>query len=564
MKIELSHLIAKFTGLSLEEVLVSLEKPPSADMGDVAFPCFMLAKELKKFPAVIAKKLSDSIAQFPEVNAVIDKIDVIGGYVNFHFNKEKFAELIFKEIFDSGDRYGTNEFGKKKKVIIEMSSPNIAKQFGIGHLRSTIIGEALSRIYKANGYEVIKINYLGDWGTQFGKLIYGFKKWGDEQKFKRNPIAHLQELYVKTNLEINEEIENASRNYFKLMEEGDEEILNLWRKIKDYSISEFNKIYDLLGVSFDVIAGESEYNKSAQKLVDVLLKNGIAQKSRGSIIVDLESKGKSVAILRKSDGTTTYLARDIAAAIDRKTRYDFDIMIYEVGAEQKLHFQQLFTILGKMGYEWSRNLKHISHGLYLGKSGRKLSTREGTSVEMRDIWDYAFNKIVNEMQKRQSYSLNEDDRVRAEKITHAALIYADLGNYRENNIKYDLDAIVAIEGNTGPYLLYSYARCRSILRKLNYQKPQDPLLIKPTDEEYAMISKFSEYPEIVRRARDNDDPSLIAKYSMDLANEFNSFYTKCRVWGSVREKYRAQLIEVYSNILKNALNLIGIDVVEKI
>ncbi|MEM5777908.1 MAG: arginine--tRNA ligase [Candidatus Aenigmatarchaeota archaeon] len=564
MKTALSSIIAKSTGLPCEVILASLERPPTKYKGDIAFPCFTLAKGLKKSPTVIAKNLADSIAQFPEVYAVLDKIEAVGGYVNFHFNKEKFSEVILKEIFEAGDHYGTNKSGKNKKVIIEMSSPNIAKPFGIGHLRSTIIGESLSRIYKANGYKVIKINYLGDWGTQFGKLIYGLSKWGNEKKLKSNPIDYLQELYVKTHLEIDEGIENASRNYFKLMEEGDEGILRLWRKIKKYSISEFEKIYDLLNISFDVVEGESEYNESAQQFVTILLRKGIARKSEGSIIVDLQKEGKSVAILRKSDGTTTYLARDIAAAINRRKKYEFDSMIYEVGAEQKLHFEQLFAILEKMGYQWSHKLKHVSHGLYLGKDGKKLSTRQGTNVKIKDIWDYAFNKVIYEMQKRQNSPFGEDEKERAKKITRAALIYTDLGSYRENNIKYDLDSMISTEGNTGPYLLYSYARSKSILKKLKYQKPQKIFLIKPTNEEYLLISKFSEYPEIVQEAKNNDDPSLIAKYSIELANEFNSFYEKYRIYGSDREAYRAQLVNFYSSILKNALNLIGIETIEKI
>ncbi len=563
IKMELSDLISKHTGLPIKDVASAMSKPPSLDVGDIAFPCFSLAKTQKKSPKVIAKEIKKYFEKLVEKPEIIDKIESVGGYVNFYFDRELFSKQIFKAVCDKADDYGTNKSGKGKKVVIEMSSPNIAKPFGIGHLRSTIIGESLSRIYVANGYKTVKINYLGDWGTHFGKLIYGIKKWGNSSKLKKDPINHLQELYIKTNLEINDEIEAASRDYFRLMEKGDKEILSIWRRIRKHSIKEFNKVYDLLGISFDMVYSESEYNKEGQEIVKKLLKKKIAKESEGSIIVDLKNEGKSVGILRKSDGTTIYLSRDIAAAIDRKKRYKFDEMIYEVGSEQKLHFQQLSSVLSKMGYKWSPQLKHIAHGLYLGKDGKKLSTRQGSSVKIKDIWNYTFDKVTSELKKRQKTPLNKGDLERAKKITLAAIVYGDISNHREKNIKYDLDAIVSMEGDTGPYLLYSYARCKSILRKLNYKRPKNPLIAKPTDKEYKLISKFSEFSEVVLKSRINDDPSIIAKYSMDLAKEFNSFYTQCRVKGSSREEYRAQLIDMYSSVLKNSLNFTGIDTVER-
>ncbi|MBI4155532.1 arginine--tRNA ligase [Candidatus Woesearchaeota archaeon] len=563
IKMELSSLISKYTELPKKDIASAMSKPPSLNMGDVAFPCFNLARIQKKSPKVIAKEMAESLEKLVEKPKIIDKIEAVGGYVNFYFNREIFSEQIYRRIFDNEYTYGVNESGEGKKVVIEMSSPNIAKSFGIGHLRSTIIGEALSRIYAANGYKTIKINYLGDWGTQFGKLIYGLKKWGDLSKLEEDPINYLQDLYIKTNLEINEDVESASKNYFRLMEEGDKEILSIWKKIREYSIKEFNKVYDLLGISFDLVSGESEYSKRGQEIVEELLKRGIAKESKGSIIIDLESEGKSVGILRKSDGTTIYLSRDLAAAVDRKKRYGFDEMIYEVGSEQKLHFQQLFSILDKMGYKWNHQLRHIAHGLYLGKDGKKLSTRQGSSIKMGEIWKYTFDKVTSELRKRQETLLNDEDLEKAKKITRAAIVYGDISNFRENDIKYDLDTIVSMEGDTGPYLLYSYARCKSILRKLSYERPKNPLIIKPTDKEYRLVSKFSEFPEIVLKSRINDDPSTIAKYSMDLAKEFNSFYTQCKVKGSNREEYRAQLIDMYSSVLKNSLNLIGIETVER-
>lgn len=558
---ELAQLIARI-GFSVEEILSILEPPPSIDMGDIALPCFGLGKTRSKTPTALAKEIADFVTNLSEAKALVDRVEAVGGYVNLYFNKEKFSEQVLADVFRSDNRYGSNESGKGKKVIIEMSSPNIAKSFGIGHLRSTIIGEALSRIYRANGFQVIKINYLGDWGTQFGKLIYGFKEWGNDTELAKKPIDYLQDLYIKTNLEINEEIEATSRGYLKLMEEGDEEVLKLWHRVKKYSLVEFNRIYDLLGVSFDITTGESEYKESGKEIAHELLKNRIAKESEGAIVVDLEDSGNSVGMLIKSDGTSTYLSRDIAAAIKRNNEYEFDEMIYEVGSEQELHFQQMFTILKKMGYEWASHLKHVSHGLYLGKDGGKLSTRQGTSIKMMDIWDHVYSKIINELKTRGSV-LDKNDLERAKKISRAAIIYADLNSHRESNIKYDLDSIVATDGNTGPYLLYSYARSRSILSVLNYTRPQKPVVAKPEHEEYQIISRLSEFSRAVLKARVEDDPSIIAKYSMNLARELSSFYERCRVKGSSREKYRSYIIDAYSCVLRISLNLIGIDVVER-
>jgi arginyl-tRNA synthetase len=553
LKLKIIDFITEISGLSSEEALIRLRKTPSIEFGEISFLPFGLSYK----PVDLLNKFHYSIKKFPEINIFVDDIKIVNGYINFYLNKEKTSELILKEIFEAGYLYGFNNSGKGKTVIIEMSSPNIAKEFGIGHLRSTIIGESLSRIYKANGYKVIKINYLGDWGTNIGKVIYGFKKWGDEAKLEEKSISYFQELYVRANLEMNEETEKEIRKYFSLLEKGDRKLIKIWKKIKELSLKKFNEIYNLLGVNFDVISGESEYQRSAHKLIETLLKRGIAQQSRGSIIVDLQKENLGVAILRKSDGTTTYLARDLAAAIERKRRFKFYKMIYEVGAEQKLHFQQLFTILEKMGYEWSKNLKHVSHGLYLGETGGKLSTREGTNVSIKNIWNYIFNIVSNRM----GDNFNEEI---ANKITRAAIFYADLKHYREDNIKYDLEAITNLEGNTGPYLLYSYARCASILRKANFSNiNKKPIIIKPTNEEYSLIFKFSEYPEIVKKSAGNDDPSLVAKYSYELSKEFNSFYEKCKIIGSRRKDYRLQLIYLFSRIFKNSLNLLGIDTVEQ-
>ena len=545
---ELSTLIK----LSREDIERALEVPPSQELGDFAFPCFSLAKVLKKNPVEIAKDISSKIK-----NPAFEKVESHGPYINFFLNNQKVTFDILKDILKQGDKYGSSKQGAGKKVVLDMSSPNIAKPFGIGHLRSTIIGNSISKIYSFLGYKTTKINYLGDWGTQFGKLIVGYKKFGDAKKLKKEPIKHLLELYVKGN---SEEYDQEARDWFKKLEDGDKEALRLWKLFKNMSIKEFSNIYDLMNIKFDVISGESLYNKKMDETVKELREKGLLVKSEGAEGVDLEKYNLGFCLIRKSDGATLYATRDLTAAIDRFNKYHFNRMIYEVGQEQKLHFQQLFKVLELMGYSWAKNCTHVSHGLYLDKDGKKFSTREGKTVFMEDILTETISLAREEISKREKLSKNELEK-RAKIIAIAAIFYGDLKNNRVNDMTFDIGKFISFEGNTGPYLLYTYARAKSILRKAKY-KPKSGIS-GVGDKEKSLALLLSRFPEIINHSCKELSPAIIANYAFEISQKFNEFYHSEQVIGSENEQLRLTLVDCFSQVLKNSLSLLGIEALEK-
>ena len=381
--------------LAEEDLIKFIEIPPSQDMGDFAFPCFFLAKQMKMSPQEIAlnirKNIDDNIEEFEDIQTK-------GPYVNFFVNRKELAKLLIEEILKQKDEFGKNNFGAGKKIVVEFSSPNIAKPFGIGHLRSTIIGNSISKISEFNGYSVVKVNYLGDWGTQFGKLILAFNKWGENSKFKKNPIKHLYELYVKINKKIYEE---KARNEFLKLEQGDETNVELWRKFKEVSLEEFKKIYSQLGVNFDLYLGESMYEDKMKEVIKILKDKKLLEKSEGAEVVNLEKYNLGVVLIQKSDGATLYATRDLASAISRFENLKFDRMFYEVGQEQILHFKQIFKILELMGYPWAKECVHIYHGLYLDEDGKKFATRKGKTIFMEDILKETISLASKEIKKRE-------------------------------------------------------------------------------------------------------------------------------------------------------------------
>lgn len=535
---------------SREEIEKLIEIPPQREMGDYAFPCFSLSKIEKKSPVEIANKLAIKMNKNLPIEIV--RIEDKSAYINFFINDKIFAEKVLKEAIKKN--YGKTKEGIGKKIVIDLSSPNIAKPFGIGHLRSTIIGNSISNIAEFLGYKTIKINYLGDWGTQFGKLIVGFNKWGDEKKLKNNPINHLLEIYVKAN---SEEYEQEARDEFKKLENGDEKNLLLWKKFRDLSLKEFDKIYSFLGVKFDVISGESLYNDKMENIVKKLEKKKLLTESDGAQIVDLKNENLGVVLIKKNDGASLYATRDLTAAIDRYENYKFDKMIYEVGQEQKLHFKQIFRVLKLLGYNFSDKCIHVAHGLYLDENGKKFATRKGKTVMMKDIIDEAIS-IAKQKIKDRGDSISEIDLdYRANFVALSAIVYGDLKNYRENDIVFDVDKFLEFEGNTGPYLLYSYARASSILRKIK-NKNTDSEIYDLTKEENALIFKINDFPSIVKKAYDSLSPNIIANYSFELAQLFNEFYHASPVIGSKEESFRLRLIEIFRNVMKLSLNLIGI------
>ncbi len=426
---------------SEEEIERLIETPPSQEMGDYAFPCFSLAEELKDEPHLIALKLKAEIGNYPQTE--LDDIQTAGPYINFFLDRKDMARQVVWEAINFEEKYGRGEIGKKKKIVVEYSSPNIAKPFGIGHLRSTIIGNAIANLCEFQGFKVKRINYLGDWGTQFGKLAYGYKKFGKESALKKNPIKHLLEIYIKVNR--SEKNEDPSREAFKKMEGGDKELLLLWRIFKDLSLEEFEKLYKRMGIKFDEYEGESDYKRKTKLVVKELESKGLLKKSEGALIVDLEKENLGVCIIQKSDGASTYAARDIAAAISRYKKYKFNKMIYEVGQEQKLHFKQVFKILELMGYGWAKDCIHIDHGLYLGKDKKKFATRKGKTIFMEDILDQTHKLAAKEIKKRFPKLEKREIEERAEKVAIASIFYGDLKNTRTNNIVFDLDRFVSFE-----------------------------------------------------------------------------------------------------------------------
>lgn len=560
MKEKIISLLSKEVPLKKEEIKNLLEVPPKPEMGDYALPCFTLAKKLKKSPLAISEELTEKIRKnLGKQSKEISSVDFQSAYINFFLNKKILAEKVLKE--SSKQNFGKSNIGKNKQVVIDMSSPNIAKPFGIGHLRSTIIGNSLGEISKMCGYKVKKINYLGDWGTQFGKLIFAYKKWGEEKKLKNNPIKHLQELYVKANSE--EEYDEPSRKEFQKLEQGEKENLDLWRKFKKLSLEEFNQIYKTLGVKFDTISGESKYNGKMKSVVKKLRDKKILKKDDGAEIVNLEEKNLGVALIQKSDGTSLYTTRDLAAAIERQKEYKFDKLIYETGQEQKLHFKQVFEILKMLGFKWANDCEHVSHGLYLDKDGKKFATRKGKTIYMKDILEETIEKAKKNLKERSTKLSEKELQKRAHKIALAAIFYGDLKNSRENNIIFDLDRFLSFEGDTGPYLLYSYARASSITRKTKDGKIEKEELLELKPEEVSLIKQIQSFPEIVEKAYKELSPSIIANYSFELSQKFNEFYHACPVLGGIEENFRLKLVESFRKTLKKSLALLGIDVLEE-
>src|SRR3989338_7579577 len=556
MKNKVIAALAKFADLEKEEISSLIETPPDSKLGDYSFPCFVLAKKFKKSPAEIAKDVSKKI----KLGKDFEKIESIGPYINFFLNRNILAEETLKQIQKQKDKFGSSKGGEDKAIAIDMSSPNIAKPFGIGHLRSTIIGNSIANICNFRGYKTIKINYLGDWGTQFGKLIVGYKKWGDPKKLQKEPINHLLDLYVKVNAD--EKLEDASRAAFKKLEDGDKEYLKLWKLFRALSLKEFDKIYELLDIKFDVISGESEYNTKMASIVEELKNKNLLDKSEGALVVNLEKYGMGVCLIKKSDGATLYATRDITAAIDRQKKYRFERMFYDVGSEQKLHFNQFFKVLELMGYKWAKNLTHIDHGLYLGEDGKKFATRKGKTVFMSDVLHETLELAEKELKSR--YKLSEKElETRSKEIARAAIFYGDLKNYRSNDIVFDIDRFLSFEGDTGPYLLYTYARARSILEKSKYNKNKSYTISNLDDLEKHLILQLGNFPEVILHAYNHLTPHVIANYAFQLAQTFNEFYHKTKIIGSENEQFGLVLVDSFSQVLKNALNLLGISVIEK-
>ena len=553
-----SELAKVIEGLDQETILNLLEQPKSSDLGDIAFPAFSLAKIERKAPQAIAADIAEKIDA-----SHFEKVVATGPYVNFFLDKSKISDHVIKSVIEAGADYGQQDEGHGGNITIDLSSPNIAKPFSVGHLRSTVIGDALSNIFRKMGYNTIKINHLGDWGKQFGLLMVAYKKWGSKEAVEANPIDELLKLYVRINAEIENDpaLDEEGRLWFKKLEDGDPEATELWQWFRDESLVEFNRIYKLLGVEFDSLNGEAFYNDKMDEGVQILEDKGLLKESKGASIVELDDVNLPPAMIKKSDGATLYITRDIATAIYRARTYNFVKNIYAVGQEQSNHFRQLKAVLKKMGFDWSDDMVHVDFGL-VTKNRQKLSTRKGNIILLEPTLQEAISRAKAQIEEKNPELENKEEVAHA--VGVGAVKFYDLKTDRRNGYDFDLEAMVSFEGETGPYVQYAYARIQSILRKANFTPSADATYSLSDPESWEIIKLLQDFARVVKRAAENYDPSLIAKYAINLAQAFNKYYAHTRILDESPER-DSRLALSYSTavVLKEALRLLGVDAPEK-
>ena len=553
-----SELAKVIDSLDQDAILNLLEQPKSSDLGDIAFPAFSLAKVERKAPQAIAADIAEKIDQ-----SAFEKVVATGPYVNFFLDKSKISDQVIKSVIEAGADYGQQDEGHGQNITIDLSSPNIAKPFSVGHLRSTVIGDALSNIFRKMGYNTIKINHLGDWGKQFGLLMVAYKKWGSKEAVEANPIDELLKLYVRINAEIENdpELDDEGRLWFKKLEDGDPEATELWQWFRDESLVEFNRIYKLLGVEFDSLNGEAFYNDKMDEAVQILEEKGLLKESKGASIVELDDVNLPPAMIKKSDGATLYITRDIATAIYRARTYNFVKNIYAVGQEQSNHFRQLKAVLKKMGFDWSDDMVHVDFGL-VTKNRQKLSTRKGNIILLEPTLQEAISRAKAQIEEKNPELENKEEVAHA--VGVGAVKFYDLKTDRRNGYDFDLEAMVSFEGETGPYVQYAYARIQSILRKANFTPSADATYSLSDPESWEIIKLLQDFSRVVKRAAENYDPSLIAKYAINLAQAFNKYYAHTRILDESPER-ESRLALSYSTavVLKEALRLLGVDAPEK-
>ena len=553
-----SELAKVIEGLDQETILNLLEQPKSSDLGDIAFPAFSLAKIERKAPQAIAADIAEKIDA-----SHFEKVVSTGPYVNFFLDKSQISDQVIKAVIQAGADYGQQDEGHGGNITIDLSSPNIAKPFSVGHLRSTVIGDAISNIYKKMGYNTIKINHLGDWGKQFGLLMVAYKKWGSKEAVEANPIDELLKLYVRINAEIENDpaLDEEGRLWFKKLEDGDPEATELWQWFRDESLVEFNRIYKLLGVEFDSLNGEAFYNDKMDEAVQILEEKGLLKESKGASIVELDDVNLPPAMIKKSDGATLYITRDIATAIYRARTYNFVKNIYAVGQEQSNHFRQLKAVLKKMGFDWSDDMIHVDFGL-VTKNRQKLSTRKGNIILLEPTLQEAISRAKAQIEEKNPELENKEEVAHA--VGVGAVKFYDLKTDRRNGYDFDLEAMVSFEGETGPYVQYAYARIQSILRKANFTPSADATYSLSDPESWEIIKLLQDFARVVKRAAENYDPSLIAKYAINLAQAFNKYYAHTRILDESPER-DSRLALSYSTavVLKEALRLLGVDAPEK-
>lgn len=564
-KSKISEQIAKATNIPQEEIEKYIEIPKDMANGDYAFPCFKLAKALKKSPIVIANEIKQ---EFQIEEDIISKVEVVGGYLNFFVNKLNKTKQIIEEMANN-EQYGKSNFGKGTNIIVEFSSPNIAKPFHIGHLRTTGIGQALYNIYKFLGYNVIGINHLGDYGTQFGKMIEGYKKWGSEYSFKEHPIDDLLDLYVRINelCKNDENVLNECRENFKKLENGDKYCIEIWKKFKELSLQEFQRIYDMLGTTFDSWNGEAFYTDKMPEVIDILQKSGHLIESNGAKIVDLEDQNISTpCMIVKSNGSTTYGTRDLAAILYRARTYDFDKCLYVVGSEQDLHFRQVFGSARYLGLDekYIKGLEHISYGMIRLETG-KMSTREGTLIKLEDLLNEAISRVDKILEEKNPDVENKEDIAR--KVGIGAVVFNNLATSRVKDQIFKWEEVLNFQGETGPYIQYTYVRTQSVLNKAQYMPKAEEININNLQDKYSqnIINIIYNFEETLKQVVYKNEPSILARYLIDLAKSYSLFYNENKIICNEKEIQNARiyLTHMVGKVLKQGAKLLGIEMPEK-
>ena len=556
--------ISKITNIEINEISKFIEVPKESENGDYAFPCFKLAKTLKKSPNLIADDLKLNI-NIPE--NIIEKIEVVGGYLNFFINKETLATEILSEVTKT-ENYGKSNIGEGKNIVIDYSSPNIAKTFHIGHLRTTVIGASLYNIYKYLGYNVTGINHIGDYGTQFGKLIEGYKRWGSEYNLDENPIEKLTEIYVRiSNLcKEDESVLEDCRNNFKKLEDGDKECVELWTKFKDLSLKEFQKVYDILGIKFDSWNGEAFYTDKMQEVIDLLQKSGKLIESQGARIIDLEEYGMAPCLIQKSNGSSTYATRDLAAILYRARTYDYDKALYVTSYEQTLHFKQVFQVAKLLGLDkkYTDGLEHISYGMVLLETG-KMSTRDGNVVKLEDLLNEAIERakeIINEKNPK----LKNKDEI-AKKVGVGAVVFNDLSNNRVKDEIFNWDRILSFQGETGPYLQYTYVRTKSIIEKAgglpSFENIDKKYLLE--DSANKILKILYNFEKTLIQVTEKNEPCILSRYLIDLAKAYSNFYNENQIITKDKKIQNTRIFLTYAtgNVLKIGAKLLGMEMPDR-
>ncbi len=545
--------------LSADEIAGLLELPPDSAMGDYAFPCFKLARSLRKAPPMIAGELVKVInADF------LSRVEAVGGYLNFFIDKALYASSVIGEVLDKGEKYGSSDMGAGKTICIDYSSINIAKRFHIGHLSTTALGNALYKIYSFLGYKCVGINHLGDWGTQFGKMIAAYKHWGSREMVEQGGVQALSDLYVKFHAEAEKDpsLDDEGRAWFKKIETGDEEAISIWQWFKDLTLKDANRVYDMLGVKFDSYAGEAFYMDKMGPVIEELREKKLLKESDGAYVVDLEEYGMPPCLIIKSDGATLYTTRDLAAAFYRKKTYDFTKCLYVVAYQQSLHFRQLFKVIELMGREWAKDMEHVEFGM-VSYEGQALSTRHGHVIYLEDLLNRSIEKaraIIDE----KSPNLDDKDGV-ARKVGIGAVVFFALSAGRIKDIDFWWDRALNFEGETGPYVQYTYARCCSVLGKAPANLPDADYSTLDDAEAQDIVRLLEQFPKLVKEAAQRNEPSLITRYTVDLAQAYNKFYYEHRILDCepATSAARIAITKAVRNVIGTGLTLIGVEPTEK-